>query len=147
MKKMDKSQRLPYRDEPWNPVAFWDAKQHSSIQVFCLDLLFNSSLAIFFPNRRANISKEGVNSDNADCFVWIKESGMRFPILGHFAPIYYLCLYWSHHVSNANRHLTWLWSSCGWWKGTSRDEATLISEEIKSAPAVLELCLSEGISK
>ena len=33
-------------------------------------------------------------------------------------------------------------------KDTSRDEATLISEEIKSlAPAVLELCLSEGISK
>jgi len=32
-------------------------------------------------------------------------------------------------------------------KGTSQDEATLISEEIKSlAPAVLELCLSEGIS-
>jgi len=39
-------------------------------------------------------------------------------------------------------------SSCGWWKGTSRDKATLISEEIKSlAQAVLELCLSEGISK
>ena len=39
-------------------------------------------------------------------------------------------------------------SSCGWWKGTSRDKATLISEEIKSlAPAVLELFLSEGISK
>ena len=39
-------------------------------------------------------------------------------------------------------------SSCGWWKGTSRDEMTLISEEIKSlALAVLELCLSEGISK
>jgi len=38
--------------------------------------------------------------------------------------------------------------SCGWWKGTSQDEATLISEEIESlAPAVLELCLSEGISK
>ena len=33
-------------------------------------------------------------------------------------------------------------------KGTSRDEATLISEELKSlALAVLELCLSEGISK
>ena len=39
-------------------------------------------------------------------------------------------------------------SSCGWWKGTSQDEATLISEEIKSlAPAILKLCLSEGISK
>jgi len=39
-------------------------------------------------------------------------------------------------------------SSCSWWKGTSRDEATLISEEIKSlALAVFELCLSEGISK
>ena len=39
-------------------------------------------------------------------------------------------------------------SCCGWWKGTSQDEATLISEEIKSvALAVLELCLSEGISK
>ena len=37
-------------------------------------------------------------------------------------------------------------SSCGWWKGTSQDEATLISEEIKPlAPAVLESCLSEGI--
>ena len=33
-------------------------------------------------------------------------------------------------------------------KGTSWDEATLISEEIESlALAVLELCLSEGISK
>ena len=33
-------------------------------------------------------------------------------------------------------------------KGTSRDEVTLISEEIPSlALAVLELCLSEGISK
>jgi len=39
-------------------------------------------------------------------------------------------------------------SSCGCWKGTSRDEVMLISEEIKSlALAVLELCLSEGISK
>jgi len=39
-------------------------------------------------------------------------------------------------------------SSCGWWKGTSRDKATLISEEIKSlALAIFELCLSEGISK
>ena len=34
-------------------------------------------------------------------------------------------------------------SSCSCWKGTARDEVTLISEEIKSlAPAVLELCLS-----
>ena len=33
-------------------------------------------------------------------------------------------------------------------KGTSRNETTLISEEIKSvALAVFELCLSEGISK
>jgi len=39
-------------------------------------------------------------------------------------------------------------SSCSCWKGTAQDEAMLISEEIKSlAPAVLELCLSEGISK
>jgi len=39
-------------------------------------------------------------------------------------------------------------SSCCWWKGTSQDEATLIREETKSlTPAVLELCLSEGISK
>jgi len=39
-------------------------------------------------------------------------------------------------------------SCCGWWIGTSQDKATLISEEIKSlALAVLELCLSEGISK
>ena len=39
--------------------------------------------------------------------------------------------------------------SCfGWWKGTSRDDVTLISEEIKSvALAVFELCLSEGINK
>jgi len=39
-------------------------------------------------------------------------------------------------------------SSCSWWKGTSQDEVTLISEEIKSLVlAILELCLSEGISK
>jgi len=39
-------------------------------------------------------------------------------------------------------------SYCGWWKGTSQDKVLLISEEIKSvALAVLELCLSEGISK
>ena len=36
------------------------------------------------------------------------------------------------------------YSSYGWWKGTSWDEVTLISEEIKSL--ALELCLSEGIS-
>ena len=41
-----------------------------------------------------------------------------------------------------------LWLLCGWGKGTSWDEATLISEEIKSlAPISLELRLSEGISK
>ena len=34
------------------------------------------------------------------------------------------------------------------WKGKSQDEMTLISEEIESvALDVLELCLSEGISK
>ena len=34
------------------------------------------------------------------------------------------------------------------WKGTLRDEVTVISEEIKSVDlAILELCLSEGISK
>ena len=39
-------------------------------------------------------------------------------------------------------------SSCDWWKSTSQDKVTLISEEIKSLSlAVLELCLSEGISK
>ena len=33
-----------------------------------------------------------------------------------------------------------------WWKATSWDETTLISEEIKSLTlAILELCLSEGI--
>jgi len=38
------------------------------------------------------------------------------------------------------------WSAFGWWKGTSLDEATLNSEEIKAiALAVMELCLSEGI--
>jgi len=36
-------------------------------------------------------------------------------------------------------------NSCGWWKGTSRDEATLISEEIKSlALSIIELCLPVG---
>ena len=36
--------------------------------------------------------------------------------------------------------------SCSWWKGTSRDEAKLISAEIKFvALAIFELCLSEGM--
>ena len=41
------------------------------------------------------------------------------------------------------------WSCCcGWWKGTSPDEATLNSEEIKAvAIAVIKLLFSEGISK
>jgi len=40
------------------------------------------------------------------------------------------------------------WSYCSWQKGTSPDEATLNSEEIKSlAIARIELRLSEGISK
>jgi len=40
------------------------------------------------------------------------------------------------------------WSSSGWQKGTSRDEATLNSEEIKPiALVVIELCLCEGISQ
>jgi len=40
------------------------------------------------------------------------------------------------------------WSCCGWWKRRSLDEATLNSEEIKPvAIAIIELCLSEGISK
>jgi len=39
--------------------------------------------------------------------------------------------------------------SCySWWKGTSKDEATLISEEIKfGALTILELCLPESINK
>ena len=38
--------------------------------------------------------------------------------------------------------------ACSWWKGTSQDEVMLISEEIESlALAILELCLSESISK
>jgi len=38
------------------------------------------------------------------------------------------------------------WSCSSWQKGTSLDEATLNSEEIKPVPlAVIELCLSEGI--
>ena len=40
------------------------------------------------------------------------------------------------------------WSCCSWQKGTSLDEATLSSEEIKPlAVTIIELCLSEGISK
>jgi len=39
------------------------------------------------------------------------------------------------------------WIFSGWWKGTSREEATLNSEEIKAvAIAIIELRLSEGIS-
>ena len=39
-------------------------------------------------------------------------------------------------------------SCCSWRKGTSPDEATLNSEEIKPvAIAIIELHLSEGISK
>ena len=39
-------------------------------------------------------------------------------------------------------------SCCSWWKGTSQDEAMLISEETKFlAQAILKLCLPEGISK
>ena len=35
----------------------------------------------------------------------------------------------------------------GWRKGTSQDEATLVSEEIKPvAITIIELCLSECIS-
>ena len=42
------------------------------------------------------------------------------------------------------KHSSWY----GWQKDTSQDEAMLISEEIKSIPlAVLEVCLSEGISE
>ena len=38
------------------------------------------------------------------------------------------------------------WSCFGWQKGTSQDEATLSSEEIKPvALASISLCLSEGI--
>jgi len=38
-------------------------------------------------------------------------------------------------------------SCCGWQKGTSQDEVTLNSEEIKPvAVAIIKLCLSEGIS-
>ena len=40
------------------------------------------------------------------------------------------------------------WSCCDWWKGTSQDEATLNSEEMKLVTiAIIELCLSEGVSK
>jgi len=39
------------------------------------------------------------------------------------------------------------WSCCGWQKGTSPDEATLNSEEIKLvALAIIKLRFSEGIS-
>ena len=39
-------------------------------------------------------------------------------------------------------------SCCGWQKGTSRDEATLNREEIKTvALAIIELRLSEDISQ
>jgi len=39
------------------------------------------------------------------------------------------------------------WSSCGWQKGTSSNEATLNSNKNKSvAIAVVDLRLSEGIS-
>jgi len=39
------------------------------------------------------------------------------------------------------------YSCCSWQKGPSRDKVILIIEEIKSvALAILELCLSEGIS-
>ena len=38
--------------------------------------------------------------------------------------------------------------NCGWQKSTSRDEATLKSEETKPvALATIELCLTGGISK
>ena len=40
------------------------------------------------------------------------------------------------------------WSCCGWWKGTSRDEATSNNAKLKPiALMIIELCLSEGISK
>jgi len=40
------------------------------------------------------------------------------------------------------------WSCSGWQKGTSPDEATLNSEEIKpTALVVIELRLSEGVSQ
>jgi len=39
-----------------------------------------------------------------------------------------------------------VWSCFGWQKGTSQDEATLSSEEIKPvALAIIKLRLSEGI--
>ena len=41
-----------------------------------------------------------------------------------------------------------VWSSCGWRKGASQDEAMLSSEEIKPLTlAISELCLCEGISQ
>jgi len=40
------------------------------------------------------------------------------------------------------------WSCCSWQKDTSPEEAALNSQEIKPvAMAIIELCLSEGISK
>ena len=39
------------------------------------------------------------------------------------------------------------WSCCGWQKCMSQDKLTLSSEEVKPvAIAIIELCLSEGIS-
>ena len=38
-------------------------------------------------------------------------------------------------------------SCCSQRKGTSWEELTLISEEIQPVAAIIELCLSEGISK
>ena len=75
--------------------------------------------------------------------------------------------HWSHYTLTANLHLCtvvknewghkgsskvapWykLYSCCGWWKGTSQQEVTLIGEEIKSfAQAFLKIYMSEGISK
>ena len=55
---------------------------------------------------------------------------------------------WRHKVGTKVAPWCKHCSCCGWWKGTSWDEATLISEKIKSVVlAIVELCLSEGISK
>jgi len=49
---------------------------------------------------------------------------------------------------NFGRTICKHWSYCGWPKGTSLDEATLNSEEIKPVTiAIIELRLSEHISK
>ena len=49
---------------------------------------------------------------------------------------------WGIKVAPWCKHCT----CCGCWKGTSWDEAILISEEIKSvALTIFKLCLSEGI--